>query len=332
MLNQPVLSDIRTAHKRIEPYINLTPVLTCASLNNMIGANLFFKCENFQKVGAFKFRGACNAVFSLSDEEASRGVATHSSGNHAAALALAAGKRGIAARIVMPSNAPKVKVDAVKGYGGMITFCEPTQQSRESTTAKVIQETGAVLIHPYNDYRIIAGQGTAVLELMEEISDLDFILAPVGGGGLLSGTAIAAKGLNPKIKVIGCEPKNADDAYRSKKAGKIIPSINPNTIADGLRTSLGDKTFPIIRDLVDDILLATEEEIVTAMRQIFERMKIVVEPSAAVPLAVLLSKLIVGHPAGARPTNYQLDIKGKKVGVILSGGNVDFSRFFEKAM
>lgn len=314
MLKQPILSDIRTAHKRIEPYIKLTPVLTCASLNSMAGANLFFKCENFQRVGAFKFRGACNAVFSLSDEEASRGVATHSSGNHAAALALAAGKRGIIAQIVMPSNAPKVKVDAVKGYGGIITFCEPTLESREGTTAKVIRETGAVLIHPYNDYRIIAGQGTAALEFLEEIPDLDFILAPVGGGGLLSGTAIAAKEINPKIKVIGCEPKNADDAYLSKKAGKIIPSINPNTIADGLRTSLGDKTFPIIRDLVDDILLATEEEIVTAMRHIFERMKIVVEPSAAVPLAMLLSN--------------QVDITGKKVGIILSGGNVDFGKFF----
>jgi threonine dehydratase len=282
----------------------------------MAGASLFFKCESFQKTGAFKFRGACNAVFSLSDEEASRGVVTHSSGNHAAALSLAARKRGVTARIVMPSNAPQVKVDAVRGYGGIITFCEPTLESRESTAEKVIQKTSAVFIHPYNDNRIIAGQGTAALELLEEITDLDFLLAPVGGGGLLSGTAIAAKGLNPRIKVIGCEPKNADDAYQSIKAGRIIPSENPNTIADGLRTSLGDKTFPIIRDLVDDILLAKEEEIVTAMRHIWERMKIVVEPSAAVPLAVLLSK--------------QHDVAGKKIGVILSGGNVDFSRFFEK--
>jgi threonine dehydratase len=281
----------------------------------MVRARLFFKCENFQKTGAFKFRGACNAVFLLSEEEASRGVVTHSSGNFAAALALAASKRGITARIVMPSNAPAVKVAAVKGYGGIITFCEPTLASRESMAAKVIEETGATFIHPYNDHRIIAGQGTAALELMEEIPDLDFLLAPVGGGGLLSGTAIAAKGLNPKIKVIGCEPKNADDAYRSMKAGRIIPSENPNTIADGLRTSLGDKTFPIIRDLVDEILLATEEEIITAMRHIFERMKIVAEPSAAVPLAVLLAN--------------QLDVAGKKVGVILSGGNMDFSRFFE---
>jgi threonine dehydratase len=315
MTGRPDLEDIRSAHRRIVPYINKTPVMTCTTLDQMVGTRLFFKCENFQKAGAFKFRGACNAVLSLSDDEASLGVVTHSSGNHAAALSLAAKKRGIPARIVMPSNAPKVKVDAVRGYGGIITFCEPTLTSRESTAQLVIKETGAAFIHPYNDYRIIAGQGTAALELLEEIPDLDFLLAPVGGGGLLSGTAIAAKGLNPKIKVIGCEPKNADDAYRSIKAGRIIPSENPNTIADGLKTSLGDKTFPIIRNLVDDILLAAEGEIITAMRHILERMKIVVEPSAAVPVAVLLSK--------------QLDVVGKKIGAILSGGNVDFSRFFE---
>ncbi|KPK99892.1 MAG: serine dehydratase [candidate division Zixibacteria bacterium SM23_73_3] len=315
MHKQPDLQDIRSAHQRIRPYILKTPVLTCTALNRMVGAKLFFKCENFQKGGAFKFRGACNAIFSLSDEEASHGVVTHSSGNHAAALALAASKRGIAARIVMPSTAPPIKIAAVKGYGGIITFCEPSQESREHTAEKIVKESGAILIHSYNDYRIIAGQGSSALELLEEIQDLDFILAPLGGGGLLSGTAVAAKGLNPKIKVIGCEPKNADDAYRSIKAGHIIPSDYPNTIADGLRTSLGDKTFPIIRDLVDEILLATEEEIITAMRHIFERMKIVAEPSAAVPLAVLLSN--------------QLDVAGKKVGVILSGGNVDFSGFFE---
>lgn len=315
MTAQPNLRNVKATHERIGPYINQTPVLTCASLDRMVGARLFFKCENFQKTGAFKFRGACNAVFLLSEEEASRGVVTHSSGNFAAALALAASKRGITARIVMPSNAPEVKVAAVKGYGGIITFCEPTLTSRESTADKVIEETGATFIHPYNDYHIIAGQGTAALELVEEIPDLDFLLAPVGGGGLLSGTAIAAKRLNPRIKVIGCEPKNADDAYRSLKAGHIIPSGNPNTIADGLRTSLGDKTFPIIRDLVDEILLATEEEIITAMRHIFERMKIVAEPSAAVPLAILLTN--------------QLNVKDKKVGVIISGGNVDFGRFFE---
>ena len=315
MNKQPDLNDIRAAHQRIRPYINKTPVLTCSALDRMVGARLFFKCENFQKSGAFKFRGACNAVFSLSDEEASRGVVTHSSGNHAAALALAAAKRGITARIVIPSSAPAIKIAAVRGYEAIITFCEPSQESRENTAEQIIKKTGALLIHSYNDYRIIAGQGTAALELMEEISDLDFLLAPLGGGGLLSGTAIAAKGLNPKIKVVGCEPKNADDAYRSIKAGRILPSEYPNTIADGLRMSLGDKTFPIIRDLVDEILLATEEEIIAAMRHIFERMKIVVEPSAAVPLAVLLSN--------------QLDVAGRKVGIILSGGNVDFSRFFE---
>jgi threonine dehydratase len=216
----------------------------------------------------------------------------------------------------MPSSAPAVKIAAVKSYGGVITFCEPTLTSRESTAEQIIKETGAILIHPSNDYRIIAGQATATLELMEEIKDLDLVLAPVGGGGLLSGTATAAKALNPKIKVIGCEPKNADDAYRSIKAGRIIPSGNPNTIADGLRTSLGDKTFPIIRDLVDEILLATEEEIITAMRYIFERMKIVVEPSAAVSLAVLLSN--------------KLNVADKNVGIIISGGNVDFSHFFEQ--
>lgn len=318
MNRRPDLQDVRAAHRRIGAHVAKTPVLTCTALDRMAGARLFFKCENFQKVGAFKFRGACNAVFSLSDEEASRGVVTHSSGNHAAALALAARKRGISARIVMPSNAPPVKTAAVKGYGGIITFCEPTVASRETTAAHVVKETGATFIHPSNDYRIIAGQATAALELVEEIETLDFILAPVGGGGLLSGTAIAAKALNPRIKVIGCEPKNADDAYRSMKAGRIIPSENPNTIADGLRTSLGDKTFPIIRDLVDEILLATEEEIITAMRHIFERMKIVVEPSAAVPLAVLLSN--------------QLNVADKNVGVIISGGNVDFSKFFDEML
>jgi threonine dehydratase len=316
-VNKPLdLQDIRSAHQRIRHYIHRTPVMTCTALNLITGAKLFFKCENFQKTGAFKFRGACNAIFSLSGQEVSRGVVTHSSGNHAAALALAARKRGIAAKIVMPSNALPVKIAAVKEYGGIITFCEPTVASREITAAEIVEETGATFIHPSNDFRIMAGQATAALELMEEIEHLDSILAPVGGGGLLSGTAIAAKGLNPKIKVIGCEPKNADDAYRSIKVGRIIPSENPNTIADGLRTSLGDKTFPIIRDLVDEILLATEEEIITAMRHILERMKIVVEPSAAVPLAVLLSN--------------QMNVADKNVGIIISGGNTDFGRFFEQ--
>ena len=270
---------------------------------------------SFQKVGAFKFRGACNAIFSLSEEEASHGVVTHSSGNFAAALALAARIRGIPAFIVMPRTAPQVKIDAVKGYGGKITFCEPNLDAREKSASEIIDQTGAILIHSYNDYRIIAGQGTAALELIEEVGELDYLLVPLGGGGLISGSAITSKALLPKSRVIGCEPKNADDAFRSKKAGHIIPSVNPDTIADGLLTSLGDKTFPVIRDLVDEIVLATEEEIVQGMQTIFERMKIVVEPSSAVPMAVLQSG--------------KLDVKKKKVGVILSGGNVDMNRFFK---
>jgi threonine dehydratase len=312
---RPTITDIRQAHQRIVPYIHRTPVLTCHALDEIISARLFFKCENFQKVGAFKFRGACNTLFSLSDNEASRGVVTHSSGNHAAALALAARKRGIIARIVMPSNAPQVKINAVKNYGGVITFCEPTLASRESTAEKVIEQTGAIMIHPFNNYRIIAGQGTAALELLEQVDELDYVLAPVGGGGLLSGTAIAVKSLNPGIKVIGCEPKNADDAYRSVQIGQIVPSENPTTIADGLKTSLGDKTFPIIQQLVDEIVLVTEEQIITAMRYIFERMKIVVEPSSAITLGALIAA--------------KLNVTGTKVGIIISGGNVDFSNFFE---
>ena len=314
MKRPPDIQDVREAHGRIRQHIHRTPVLTCDALNRLVDAELFFKCENFQKAGAFKVRGACNVVFSLSEREASKGVVTHSSGNFAAALSLAARKRSIAARIVMPSNAPRVKVEAVKGYGGVIAFCEPTLTSREETAARFVEETGATLVHPYNDYTIIAGQGTATLELLEAVNNLDFVLAPLGGGGLLSGTAVAAKGMKPGIRVIGCEPEKADDAYRSVRAGQIIPSDYPDTIADGLRTSLGDKTFSIIRDRVDDILLASEEGIVRAMRVIFERMKIVVEPSAAVPLAVLL----LG----------KLRCRGRRVGVILSGGNVDLGDFF----
>ncbi|MFC1502585.1 pyridoxal-phosphate dependent enzyme, partial [bacterium] len=259
MNKQPGIGEIRNAYRRIQPHINKTSVLTCSTLNNMMDTDLFFKCENFQKVGAFKFRGACNAIFSLSEEEASHGVVTHSSGNFAAALALAARIRGIPAYIVMPRTAPQVKIDAVKGYGGKITFCEPNLDAREKSASEIIDQTGAILIHSYNDYRIIAGQGTAALELIEEVGELDYLLVPLGGGGLISGSAITSKALLPKCRVIGCEPKNADDAFRSKKAGYIIPSVNPDTIADGLLTSLGDKTFPVIRDLVDEIVLATEE-------------------------------------------------------------------------
>lgn len=272
---------------------------------------MFFKCENFQKVGAFKFRGACNAVFSLSETETKKGVATHSSGNHAAALTLAARMRGSTAYIVMPKTAPVVKKQAVEGYGARITFCEPTLQSRESTLEKVVAETGATFIHPYNDYRIIAGQATAALELLEAFPDLDLVMTPVGGGGLLSGTALTVSSLSPKTAVFGAEPEGADDACRSLKEGKIIPSANPKTIADGLLTSLGDKTFPIIQKYVKQILIASDDAIVAAMRYIWERMKIIVEPSAAVPLAALLEK--------------RASISGKRIGIILSGGNVDLS-------
>jgi threonine dehydratase len=308
----PTLTDIRQVAERIRPFAHHTPVLTCASLDGQVGAQVFMKCENLQKVGAFKFRGACNAVFSLTDEEAARGVATHSSGNHAQALALAAKLRGIPAYIVMPENAPAVKKAAVAGYGGQITFCEPTLEARETTTAQVVEKTGATVIHPYNDYRVIAGQGTAALELLEEVPDLDVIIAPVGGGGLLSGTAIAAKGLSPNIRVIAAEPEMADDAYRSLQAGHIIPSENPKTIADGLLTSLGDKTFPIILQHVEGTVTVSETAILESMKFIWERAKIIIEPSAAVPVGLLWER--------------KIDLSGLRVGVILSGGNVDLEK------
>ena len=303
------LNQIKQAAKRINPYINRTPVLTCTSINNILGAKIFFKCENFQKVGAFKFRGACNAVFSLSDAKARFGVATHSSGNHAAALSLAASIRSMPAYIVMPRTAPAVKKAAVAGYNGNITFCEPTLDAREKTLEDVVKKTGAKFIHPYNDYDVIAGQGTAALELIQEITDLDIIMAPVGGGGLLSGTAVTVSQMSPRTQIIAGEPAGADDACRSLQAGKILPCINPNTIADGLRTSLGDKTFPIIKKYVHRIVTVSDEFIIEAMRLVWERMKIIIEPSAAVPLGVLLQK--------------KLDVTGKRVGIILSGGNVD---------
>jgi threonine dehydratase len=305
----PTLKDIQVAAYRIEGIVNRTPVMTSRSINDMTGGELYFKCENLQRVGAFKFRGATNAVLSLRDEEAVNGVATHSSGNHAQALALAARNRGIPAFIVMPKNSPRVKVEAVKSYGAQITFCEPTLEARESTLEKVVDHTGAHFVHPYDDPRIIAGQGTAALELIDEIDHLDIIMAPVGGGGLLSGTALAVKYVNKKTEVIAAEPLNADDAYRSFKSGTIVPSNNPDTIADGLKTSLGELNFGIIMKHVDDIVTVSEEGIVRAMRTIWERMKLIVEPSAAVPLGALLEG--------------KLDVKGKKVGIILSGGNVD---------
>lgn len=312
MDHPPDLYAIREAHARIRPYIHSTPVFTCATLDRLSGARLFFKCENFQKVGAFKARGACNAVFSLSWEAAARGVVTHSSGNHAAALAMAAGRRGIPAYIVMPRNAPRVKKEAVAAYGGRIVFCEPTLAAREEACARVMAETGARLVHPYNDYQVIAGQGTAALEFVEEVKDLELLVAPVGGGGLLSGSAIAAKALVPTLRVIGAEPAGADDAYRSFVSGELQPLGEPVTVADGLRTSLGTLTFPLIRACVDEIVTASEEAIVAAMRKTWELMKIVIEPSSAVPLAALLEG--------------RLQAAGRRVGIILSGGNVDLDR------
>ncbi len=308
----PDLETIREAHRRIAPQIHRTPVLTCASLDELAGARLYFKCENFQRCGAFKIRGATNAMALLSEEEARRGVVTHSSGNHAAALSLAARARGATAWIVMPSNAPAIKKAAVQAYGGRITECEPTLAAREAAAREIIERTGAVMIHPYNDARIIAGQGTAALEFLEQVEDLDFILAPVSGGGLLSGTAIAAKSLRPSIRVIGCEPKNADDACRSLASGRIEPMEHPDTIADGLRASLCEMTFAALRERVDEMALVSEEEIVEAMRHVWERMKIVIEPSAAVAAAAAVFR--------------KVDWQGKKVGVILSGGNVDLEK------
>jgi len=311
MDSRPTLDTIKEAHTRIAPYIKNTPVLTSTTLDKMSGASLFFKCENFQKVGAFKCRGACNAVLQLDEDAAQKGVVTHSSGNHAAALAYAANLREIPAYIVMPSNAPLVKKAAVEGYGGKITWCEPTLKSREETAQKVIEETGATLIHPFNDYRIIAGQGTASIELMKEVNDLDFILAPIGGGGMVCGTALAVHHSKKNIKVIACEPKNADDAYRSFREGKIMPMVNPDTIADGLRTMLSEKTFDILTNFIHDVVTVSEKEIISAMRTVWERMKIIIEPSSAVPVAVALSG--------------KIDLRDKKAGIILTGGNVDLS-------
>jgi threonine dehydratase len=305
------LEAILDAHRRIAPRIHRTPVITSASLDAVSGARLFFKCENLQKTGSFKIRGATNAVFSLTDEEAKQGVAAPSSGNHAAALSLAARWRGIPAYIVMPSNSSPAKKRAVEAYGGQITECEPNVLSREATVAAVIERTRARLVHPYNDPRVIAGQGTAALELMEEVPDLDFILAPVSGGGLLSGTAIAAKSLRPQVRVVGGEPRNADDANRSLASGKIEPASARETMADGLRATLCPLTFSVLRERVDEISLVDEDEIVGTMRLIWERTKLVVEPSGAVAAAPVLNK--------------RIDVRGKKVGIILSGGNLDLS-------
>jgi threonine dehydratase len=308
-LNLPDLNDIRKAHERIKPHVHHTSVLTCSAIDAACGGRLFFKCENFQKVGAFKVRGAANAVFSLSEKEAKQGVVTHSSGNHGAALALAARRRGIKAYVVMPDNSNAVKVAAVRSYGAEISFCTVDLSSREEVCADVIKRTGAYFVHPYDDPFIIAGQGTAAKELCEDVADLDCVIVPVGGGGLLSGTAVYVGSALPGTRIYGVEPEMADDACRSFHAGKIIPSVSPQTIADGLLTSLGELTFALIKKHVTDIITVSEADIVWAMRIIWERMKIIVEPSAAVPLAALL--------------RHKLDISGKQVGIILSGGNVD---------
>ncbi|MFH2007931.1 MAG: pyridoxal-phosphate dependent enzyme [bacterium] len=305
----PTLDDIRAAAKRIQPFAHRTPVLTCTALDELAQAQLFFKCENFQKVGAFKFRGATNAVLSLDEERAARGVATHSSGNHAAALALAARNRAIPAHVVMPSGAPAVKKAAVRGYGARIIECEPTLQAREATLDRVVEETGATFVHPYNDPRVVAGAGTAALELLTDHPDLDVIMAPVGGGGLMSGTAIAAANLCSDIRVIGAEPAGADDAYLSLRAGQIIPSVNPQTICDGLLTSLGPLSFTVLSGHLERIVTVREGAIIRAMRLVWERMKILIEPSSAVPLGAVLMR--------------ELDLRGLKIGIIFSGGNVN---------
>jgi threonine dehydratase len=306
------IADIKQASARIAGSVHRTPVMTCAALDGLSGAYLFFKCENFQKVGAFKMRGAVNAVFALSDEEAAWGVATHSSGNHAQALALAARLRGVPAYIVMPSSAPAVKRAAVEDYGAEIITCEPTLQAREENLAKVVVRTGAHFIHPYDDDNIIAGQGTAAVELLGEVPDLDIVMTPVGGGGLLAGTAVAVKALSRDTGVIAAEPAGADDAARSLEAGHIIPSVDPETVADGLLTSLGQRNFLLIKQHVAAIWTVKEPPIIAAMKLIWERMKIIVEPSAAVCLAAVLD-----HPG---------EVAGMRIGIILSGGNVDLDR------
>jgi threonine dehydratase len=303
------LDRIRAAHERIRPHIHRTAVLTSSRLDEASGASLFFKCENFQKIGAFKARGATNAVFALDDATARNGVATHSSGNHGAAVARAAKLRGIPAHIVMPSNSAKVKIRAVESYGARIVFCQQTEEAREATCAQIIEKTGATLIHSFENENVMAGQGTAAMELLQDIPDLDLIICPVGGGGLLCGTAVAAKSLWPKIKVIAVEPANADDAAQSFRAGRRIVTKKNFTIADGLRTNIGEPNFAIVQRYVDDIVTVSEEGIVSAMRTIWETMKIIIEPSAAVPYAAIVERAI--------------DVIGKRVGIILTGGNVD---------
>ena len=311
-----IFEDVKSAYERVSRNIVKTPVMTSTTIDRMTDAKVYFKCENYQRVGAFKFRGAFNALSQLTDEERKRGVITHSSGNHAQAVALASSILEIQATIVMPRTAPRVKKEATQGYGANIVFCEPTLESRTETTSELIDKHGFILIHPYDNPRVIAGAGTAAYELIQEVGDLDYVLGPVGGGGLISGTAIAVKGLCPRAKVIAVEPKNADDAYRSFKSGKLFPSVNPNTIADGLLTSLSQRTFSIVCEKVDDIITVTESEIIESMRLLWERMKMVVEPSGAVSLAGLLK---LGN-----------EVRGKRIGVIISGGNIELDEFFQR--
>lgn len=306
------LKDIQSAHTRISPFIHRTPILTNTSLDELTGAKLFFKCENFQKAGSFKIRGATNAVELLSDDDFNCGVATTSSGNHGAALSMAVSRRGGTTKVVMPHNTPKIKVNNVERNGGEVVWCEPDQKYRESVLKDVIDETGATVVHPYNDERIMAGQGTCAKELVEDVTDLHSIVSPVSGGGLLSGSLLAAKNMNSAITVYGAEPEEADDAYRSLKLGKIVPNKTINTICDGLRAQIGTKTFPVIQSLVDDIIPVSEEDIINALRMIWERLKIIVEPSCSIALAMVIN-------------NKDL-FKDQNVGLIMSGGNIDLKK------
>lgn len=308
----PTFDDVLAAHERVKPYIHRTPVLTSSYLDDLTGAKLFFKCENFQKAGAFKVRGACNAVFGLSDRMAAKGVATHSSGNHALSLSYAAGQRGIPCHVVMPRTAPQAKKDAVRGYGGQITECEPSTSSREAVFAEVEARTGAEFVHPYNDPRVIAGQGTCSRELMEQVPGLDAVVAPIGGGGMISGTCLTLSSIAPGVEVFAAEPLNADDAARSFRAGHIIADDAPETVADGLKVPLKELTWHFVSGHVKDVLTATEDQIVDAMKLIWKRMKIVMEPSSAVPLACILAN--------------RDRFRGRRIGVIVTGGNVDLDR------
>ena len=306
------LKDIELAHERIRPFIHRTPILTNSSLNKLAGAELFFKCENFQKAGSFKIRGATNTVELLSDSELKRGIATTSSGNHGAALSMAVSRRGGSTKVVMPHNTPKIKVENVKRNGGEVVWCEPDQKFRESVLNDVVEETAATVVHPYNDERIMAGQGTCAKEILEDVPTIDCIVSPVSGGGLLSGSLVAAKNMKNSVKVFGAEPEEADDAYQSLKQGKIVPNKTINTICDGLRAEIGSKTFPVIQNLVDEIIPVSEKDIIESLQMIWERMKIIVEPSCSISLALILKNKMM--------------FKNKNIGLIMSGGNVDLNK------